>query len=316
MKRITIGLIILGVLALSPIGGSAKDEVVKIGHMPLVMSLPTYVAQEKGFFAEEGLKVEIILFKSGTTIVDALVAGRIDADCGSATSTHWFAEQNLSGRFKIFLVYSSVGLKDNTYVVVVKRDAPYKGLEDLVGKRVGVIPGPTGLALSKACLRKKIDPEKVTYVPLPPHNVVAALAAGQIDAFFYPEPPGMMAVSKGVGRYLLKSPCTLLGLKRGIPGGAFSFSAKFLKERPEVAKRLKAAYYKAVDFIKAHEEEARGYLPKYTGLPEPVAMRIPFERWIKIEEFDREAGQQYFDVLYKEGAYKKRIDTTKLYYER
>jgi hypothetical protein len=32
-------------------------------------------------------------------------------------------------------------------------------------------------------------------------------------------------------------------------------------------------------------------------------------------EYDRKAGQEYFDVLYKEGAYKDKVDTTKLYYE-
>ena len=68
-------------------------------------------------------------------------------------------------------------------------------------------------------------------------------------------------------------------------------------------------------FIKQNEQAARSYLEKYTGLPEPVAMRIPFDKWIKIHELDKSAGQEYFDVLFKEGAYKKRLDTTKLYYE-
>jgi NitT/TauT family transport system substrate-binding protein len=61
-------------------------EKVKIGHLAVVPSLPTYVAMEKGFFTEQGLEVELIPFQSGTDIVDALVAGRIDAECmGSIT---------------------------------------------------------------------------------------------------------------------------------------------------------------------------------------------------------------------------------------
>ena len=96
---------------------------------------------------------------------------------------------------------------------------------------------------------------------------------------------------------------------------AFSFSANFLQRSPELARKVKAAEEKAVDYIRANEKEARSYLAKYTGLPEPVAMNIPLDEFIKLEELDKKAGQAYFDVLYKEGAYKEKVDTTKLYYE-
>ena len=96
---------------------------------------------------------------------------------------------------------------------------------------------------------------------------------------------------------------------------AFSFSKEFLEERPEQAKKVKAALDKAVDYIRGHEQEARPYLVEYTGLPEPVAMTIPLDRFITLEELNKKAGQEYFDVLYKEGAYKEKLDTTKLYYE-
>jgi NitT/TauT family transport system substrate-binding protein len=199
--------------------------------------------------------------------------------------------------------------------VVVKKDSPLEDLTGLTEKKVGYFPGATSVELARAVIRTQIDPEKVIFVEVPPPNMIPALAAGQIDAFFAPEPFGMMAVSQGVGRYLKKSPLTLLKLKRGFPGMAFSFSTKFLEERPEQAKKVKAALDKAVDYIRGHEQEARPYLIEYTGLPEPVAMTIPFDEFIKLEEFNKKAGQDMFDLLYKEGAYQQKVDTTKLYYE-
>lgn len=303
------------VFLLMTAGSAFGSEKVTIGHLAVVPSLPTYVAMEKGFFTEEGLDVELVPFQSGTAIIDALVSGRIDANCMSAITGHWFAAQMSPDRFKIFLVYAADSNVDNTMVVVVKKDSPLQGLKDLDGKKVGHFPGPTSMELARAIIRTQIDPEKVTFTEIPPPNLIAALAAGQIDAYFSPEPFGMIAVYQGVGRYLMKSPCTLLGLKKGIVGGGFSFSAKFLKERPEVAKKVKAAIEKAVDYIKTNEEEARGYLPKYTPLPPPVAARIPFEKWITIKNLDKQAPQLYFDLLYKEGAYQKQVDTSQLYYE-
>jgi NitT/TauT family transport system substrate-binding protein len=311
-KLVTFLLVVFLMMA----GGSAFGaEKVKIGHLALVPSLPTYVAVEKGFFVDEGLDVELVPFQSGTTIVDALIAGRIDADCMSAITGVWFAAQTVPDRFKIFLVYAADSNVDNTMVVVVKKDSPLKDLKDLTGKKVGTFPGATSVSLARAIIRTQIDPEGVAFAEIPPSNLIGALAAGQIDAYFSPEPFGMIALSQGVGRYLIKSPCTLLGLKRGIAGGAFAFSTKFVQERPEVAEKVKAAIEKAVDYIKTNEQEARGYLTQYAQLPPPVAARIPFEKWIKIKDLDKQGPQAYFDVLYKDGAYQKKVDTTKLYYE-
>jgi NitT/TauT family transport system substrate-binding protein len=293
----------------------AQDEV-KIGYLKLVMSLPTFVALEKGYFQEQGLKVRDTPFESGTLIVDALVAGRIDVNAGSAIVAHWLAEQNLPGTFKIFVVYGPIEPKDNTFILAVAKDSPFKEMKDLKGKRVATFPGIASLILAKAVLRPYFDPEKeVTLVEVPPGNIVQALAVGQIDAYFTPEPFGMIAVAKGVGRYLVKHPVLSLNLKTGYPGGAFTFNSQFLKEKPLVVKKVKTAIDKGVDFINTNEQEARKFLVKYANLPEPFAMKIPFDPWFKAEQYNKSYGQPYFDLLKREGLFQKHIDTTQLYYQ-
>ena len=316
MKKIVALVLALVLFGFVSCAKQEEEKVVKIGYLRLVISLPTFVAQEKGFFAEEGLEVELIPFNSGTAIVDALVAGRIDANCGSASTGHWFAAQEAPDKFKIFLAYGTTSSEeDNTFVVVVKRDSPMKDLKDLKGKKVGTFPGATSVAMARAAIRSQIDPEEVIFTEIPPPNMVPALAAGQIDCFFTPEPMGMMAVSKGLGRYLIKSPLTRIKtLKRGFLGAAFSFNAQFLEEYPKTAKKVKSALEKAVDYIRANEQEVRPYLVTYTGLPEPVAMRVPRDEFIKLNELDKKAGQELFDMLFEDGAYQKKVDTTKLYY--
>jgi len=295
---------------------SMAQEEVKIGYDVIVMSLPTFVALEKGYFQEQGLKVVNTPFGSGTLIVDALVTGRIDVNAGSAIIGQWLVEQNLPGTFKIFLVYGSLGPKDVTFVLMVAKDSPMKEMKDLKGKRVATFPGITSLSLAKAVLRPHFDPNKeVTLIEIPPGNIVQALASGQIDAYFTPEPFGMMAEAKGVGRHLVKHPLQVLNLQNGIPGGAFTFNSKFLKEKPVVAKKVKAAIYKGLDFIKTNELEARKFLVKYTSLPEPFAMKIPLDSWTKVEQYNKSYSQPYFDVLKKEGLFQKHIDTTQLYYQ-
>lgn len=317
MKRkclVVLVLLFLGTI-FSPSHSMAQDEV-KIGYLNLVISIPTFVALEKGYFQEQGLKVVNTPFESGTLLADALVAGRIDALGAVSIIPLWLVEQNLPGTFKIFLVYGPLGPKDPSFVCMVAKDSPLKEMKDLKGKRVGTFPGIAAIALARAILRPHFDSSKeVTLIEIPPGNIVQALAAGQIDAYFTPEPFGMMAEAKGVGRYLSKSPQDALNLTNGEPGAAFAFNSKFLKEKPILAKKVKAATYKGVDFIQANEGEARKILSKYTSLPEPFAMKIPLNPWTKVEQYNKSAGQPFFEVFRKEGIFPKHIDTSQLYYQ-
>ena len=313
MKRIAaLTAIILLVMGA---GAAFSEEKVKIGYLPLTISLPTFVAAEKGLFQQEGLKVELVPFESGTMIMDALMTGRIDANCSSAITGFWFAAQGAPDRFKIFLVYGWTSRKSRTFVAIVKKDSPLKDLKDLKGKRVGTYPGATSVALARAIIRTQVDPEGIVFQEIPPSILISALAAGQIDAFFAPEPTGMIAISQGIGRHLVEEPMGLLGLERGIATAGFGFSSQFLKENPGLAKKVKGIYYKAVDLIDKDITAFRPLLAKYLGLPDWVAVNVPLTKWMKVETLDKEATQQYFDLFYKEGAYKKRVDTSKLYYE-
>ena len=313
-KLIGVVLILLLVISASSALGAEK---IKIGYLRIVMSLPTFLAQEKGLFEKEGLDVELIPFNSGTAIIDALVTGRIDVNACGSTAGYWFAEQNVPGRFKIFLTYGTPSIENPSFVVIVRKDSPLKDLTDLKGKKVGTFPGATSIALAKAIIRTQIDPEEsgVIFTELPPPNLISALAAGQIDVFFAPEPFGMIAISKGVGRHLVEEALGLLGIEKGFAGAAFGFSAQFLQESPQSAKKLKRIYYKTVDMIMKDKNTYRPLLVKYLGLPDSVATNVPIQYWIKIEDLNKESTQEYFDLLYKEGAYKEEVDTTKLYYE-
>jgi NitT/TauT family transport system substrate-binding protein len=314
-KWLVVGILVFAVMCLT-LNRSMAQEEVKIGYLTLVMSLPTFVALEKGYFQEQGLKVVNTPFESGTLIVDALVTGRIDVNAGSAVVAHWLAEQNLPGTFKVFVVYGPIQSKDNTFILAVAKNSPMKEMKDLKGKKVATFPGIASLILAKAVLRPYFDPEKeATLIEIPPGNIVQALASGQIDAYFTPEPFGMIAVAQGVGRYLVEHPVLSLNLKTGYPGGAFTFNSKFLKEKPLVAKKVKAAIDKGVGFINTNEQEARKFLVKYAKLPEPFAMKIPFDPWWKAEQYNKSYGQPYFELLRREGLFQKHIDTSQLYYQ-
>jgi len=151
MKRLVAVLLII--LPLMTAGTALSEEKVKIGYLRIQISLPTFVAVERGLFEQAGLKVELTPFESGTLIISALMAGRIDANCCSAITGFWFAEQSTPDQFKIFLAYGTPSLKNPSFVAIVKNDSPLKQLKDLKGKRVGTHPGASSVELGRAIIR-------------------------------------------------------------------------------------------------------------------------------------------------------------------
>src|SRR5579863_2914480 len=56
----------------------AVAETIKIGMLKNPSAGPVYIAQERGYFAAEGIPAELVFFNSGEPIAVAVVAGSID----------------------------------------------------------------------------------------------------------------------------------------------------------------------------------------------------------------------------------------------
>ena len=55
----------------------------------------------------------------------------------------------------------------------------------------------------------------------------------------------------------------------------------YAEKNVDVIKKYRAAWFEAVDWIEAHQDEARSFIPKYTGVPEDVARHIVLPHWSK-----------------------------------
>ena len=59
----------------------------KVGVLPIVDVLPMYVAEQEGYFKEQNLQVELVLFPSALERDSAFVAGQIDGELNDPIST-------------------------------------------------------------------------------------------------------------------------------------------------------------------------------------------------------------------------------------
>jgi len=142
---------------------------------PNLIHIPPFVAKDQGFFAEEGLDVEITTFEGGVYAIRNVVSGAMDVGWGAGGS----AAVSIARKAGIKVIYGVAPRFGSTMTV---RSTLIKGLQDLKGKNLGVQEvGGFADILTRMVLRKaNIKPDEVTFVPIASADV-PPLLAGQID---------------------------------------------------------------------------------------------------------------------------------------
>lgn len=225
--------------------------------------LPLWIAIDKGFFKEQGLKVEIEgIFRSGPELMSAFSAGALDvAYVGEAPTVTAVA----NGTVKVAIL-AQVNTEGSA--IVVGNNSSITNITDLKGKQIAV-PGYS--TVQDFLLRKTFrepgansNGAKVTIIK--PPEMIGALRTKQIDAFIAWEPYPAQAVNMGIGKILLSSgeiwrnhPCCVLVVDR-----------PFAKVNSARVKQIIQAHEKSIAFIRDNPEEAVRIAVKYTGLDEKI----------------------------------------------
>ena len=293
-------------------GCAQKPEEVKIGYMPYTSNLPFFVAQEKGFFKEVGLEVKSVRFGSSKEAMDALLTGKIDAECTIGLSTLFAIESSSPGQIKFYL--PSVEMEDKfCSYLLVRKGSGILTIEDLRGRKIGTYTGTTQLLYLTLLLKKLgIDSKKdVTIIQVSPQLEIEAFGTGQFDVLYTIEPNATIAIENGLGEPLIKNPRSKYIISP-FPAGAIPFTTKFVEEQTDKAKKIYRSMDKAVDFIKVNEDEAKILVSKYTGLEEKIALKAGLYKWWKMDETDIMPMQKLADMLYENDIISARINVSKM----
>lgn len=267
MKNTKLFITIL-ILALIVIGAffvfSPKQEetrTVKIGYLPILASLPLYVAQENNYFTEQGIQIETIQLQSSNQLVDALVRGDINIVVESSAVPALIAETIDSGKIKIFSV-SDITPETPFDSLIVKKDSSLSSLKDLEGKKIGVFPGSTATnLLKKFLLDNGVDISKIEFTQIVPPNQLPSLYAGSIDVLHAYEPTTAIALQSGNAKKLYSS--IYAEQLNHNPQGVALISSKFISENPSLAKKTIKAFNQASDFISQNDAQTREIVVKH-----------------------------------------------------
>ncbi|MFF4239301.1 ABC transporter substrate-binding protein [Actinomadura geliboluensis] len=215
-----------------------------------------YVAEEKGYFKEAGLDVDI---KPGSGTVDVmklLAGGRADFGAGDfTTALITIAKQKLP--------VTAVGMvhQKSLAAVVALEGGGIATPKDLEGKTIGDQPGSTNQVTFPVYAKAAgIDAGKVKFVPSAPPALPQLLATGKVDAIgqFVVGRPLVEKAAQGKKAVILPYGDVLPDLY----GNALLASSKVAKEKPELVKKFSAALFKGLQYSIAHPEETGEILKK------------------------------------------------------
>lgn len=175
-----------------PASGPVK---VKVAYLGLTCEAPIFVAYEKGFYAEEGLDVELVK-TDWDGLREGLGLGRFDANHTLIMYLLKPIEQGLD-------VKITGGIHTGCLRVQAGAKTDIKKVEDLRGKRIGVpthIGSPPYLFASRVLSAHGIDPnpekKEVTWLAFPPDVLGKAVEDGKVDAVATSDPIGTILLGR------------------------------------------------------------------------------------------------------------------------
>jgi NitT/TauT family transport system substrate-binding protein len=297
----------IGVAAVPGNGGAADLTKVRVGTMPYQDYLSIYIAQQKGWFKEEGIDVDIITLDWYDNVNEALAGGSIDI--GSSTPDSRLAVyQTYPGAKLAFLGFSFEAfgliadpkkfkpaeqfLADNNGD---KNAAVRDAMAQTKGKKICFpTTGGTTTLVETALSMANLTLKDIQVIDLDADEALQAFYAGQCDVFMAGLPQRQRALKDGYK--ILVSASSLPPKASELVGWAATNS--FAEAHPDAVLAFMRGWYRGMQFIKSNPNEGFDIIVKEVNKLHGKGMTVAdlASAWQTIELFPNDAceAQKFF----------------------
>jgi NitT/TauT family transport system substrate-binding protein len=290
-------------------GGTAasdgdKTVTLRVAVIPTVTKAPMYLGIEKGFFEDEGLKVEPEVVQNGAAVTAAVASG--GAELGSSALVPTVVAVAKGVPVKIVTTAASTSSPESPTapygdaVLVVGKDSAIRTVTDLKGKTIAVNALKAGveLAVRGAVDRNGGDASTLNFLVVPFPEMAAALSRGQVDAIAPVDPFVETAVKAGHRVLTHTFPYDPAQTDEFVNSVYFT-SSRYADEHADAIKRFQRAMERANKYAAGHPDEVRAQMPDYTGVGADVAKSIALPDYPSTR--NHEAYQAEMDLMVKYG---------------
>lgn len=308
----------------APAGPLSPRVAVQVAVTEINPEVGYYVAQERGYFAEEGLDVEFQATRMPTGDRMALLARGDIQFAGISPDPSLFNVVARDVSVKIVALMSgNVGtFPYRTAAVVVRQDlidsGRYRDPADLKGMTVASSAqgGAADYLIERGIRPYGLTLADLNFQAVQMQDVPAALGNKAIDAAWLVEPFILGVESRGIAK-----PVLLTGeIAPGAVGFVMLASPSFLRDQPEATRRFLRAwlrgqrdYYRAVIAQQGGAEAIYDILSKYTTIKDPTLFpRIGFNGADPNGDINEDSLYEYQDAFLRYGTQQQRVDLSRV----
>jgi NitT/TauT family transport system substrate-binding protein len=242
---------------------SVAPSTVRIGYLlGDLHQLPFFVAQEKGFFKDAGVNVQVVgPFDAGPAEMDAIAANQLDIGYVGVSPAILAAARKIE-----LSVIAGVNLEGSALATANSINS----ITDLKAKKVAT-PAPGSMQyilMGMLVSQNKMSLNDLELFPgtVKPPDMAQALQTGRIDGYFVWEPYISKSVVSGSGKVLVESK----DIWAGHPCCVIVTRNDFAANNDVVVSGVVRAHRKAVQFIETNPSEAKIIAQKWTKLDAAV----------------------------------------------
>jgi NitT/TauT family transport system substrate-binding protein len=275
LKKVLVAVTCLIAVMFMTAPGYAKELLpMKVSYLPIMDLQQLYVALEKGFFEEEGLKVEGQVAQGGAVSQTLVESGSVDLGWTAVVPL----SQAYAKGFDFVFVAPGVFVDDTNRKevgIVVKKDSPMESFRDLAGKKIAILAlkALPHLAILSLADYYGVDAKTLKFVEVPVPSIVAAVREGAVDAGHIAEPFIAASEAEGTTRLLYAGYYPPEIANRVMVAGWFAKKSLLGKNKEKMDRFLKAIA-KTTDFINNNPDQMPAIIAKYTKLDVNLLQKI------------------------------------------
>ena len=304
---------------------------VTIGYSALGVSLPVFVAHRTGLFAERGLEVKMRGYPTAHPMVEAIMDDGVP--CGGFVAFPISIHRHVRSRPLHYACAVAEDLDNPISFLLLRKGSGIRSIEDLAGRRVGVLPTKAyrewlKVLLSRAglgyhqvkldktckctetCAAAGVPVERMVSVhDVLPYEATSALRSGRIDAIFTNDPAVTDAVRSGVADIFGDRPILPSLLGSPFLFGSFVLDSDFVADRPDEARKIVAAIDEGVRVCQQDPPEARRIAAHYLrGSGADLRNALGRPMFLTSREVEVPRLQATMDMLADGGMINRRVD--------
>ena len=244
----------------TPAGG----ETIKLALIPVLDTIPIYIALQNGYFQEQGLTVETVPVKSPQERDVLLQTGQVD---GVLTDLQGVGLLNKDA-VKVKAVYTARRPFPDAplFRILASPKSDIASVADLKGVEIGISKNTIIEYLTDRILAAEgLKPEEIKKIEVGAITVrFEQLMNGNIKAAVLPDPLAQGAMAAGAK--LVVDDTTHKDLSQSV----LVFQDAALKGKPEAVRKFLVAWEKAVKEVNANPEKYRGVLMEQGRVPQSI----------------------------------------------